>query len=80
MEPPVSQRGKLAINCPPVGIVRRQGDNVDKLKCPICNKEALMRKVEGRGWIIYCTDFLCVEQRYGSATKQDAIDNWKRKN
>ena len=48
------------------------------LPCPFCGKQPEFR-FEYRGWIIWCADFLCVEQRYGSATKQDAIDNWNRR-
>lgn len=48
------------------------------LPCPFCGKQPEFR-FEHRGWIIWCADFLCVEQRYGSATKQDAIDNWNKR-
>jgi len=50
----------------------------EALPCPFCGNQPEFRE-EYRGWIIWCADFLCVEQRYGSATKQDAIDNWNRR-
>ena len=42
--------------------------------CPFCGETPLLIKKDERGWFVYCGIFAF--QRYGSATKQDAIDNW----
>jgi Lar family restriction alleviation protein len=47
--------------------------------CPFCGETPLLIKKDERGWFVYCGNFLCTIQRYGSATKQDAIDNWNRR-
>ena len=48
----------------------------EMLVCPMCGKEATVENVPHRGWIVKCSNFRCVEQRYGSPTKEDALENW----
>jgi hypothetical protein len=49
------------------------------LTCPFCGNKPTVKEVFGRGWIVECPNILCVQQRYGHPTKEDAIADWNKR-
>ena len=55
---------------------RGDGDHMEVMNCACCDGKATVEKVGNRGWIVSCESDLCVCQKYGHASKDDAVNDW----